>query len=217
MASADIEGSRRLGVMGGTFDPIHYAHLLIAEEVRRHLNLAHIVFMPSGSPPHKSDDELSPAEDRYLMTVLATADNPYFSVSRLEIDRPGPSYTIDTVRTLNEELGAGGRLFLIMGADMALELGSWREPDAVLAEAQVVAAPRPRVDIERMHETLGEERAARIMVVHTPLLDISSTQIRERLTSGRSARYLCPRVVLDYIHKRGLYGCLRAEGGQPAE
>jgi len=205
MAPVDIEGCRRLGVLGGSFDPIHYAHLRVAEEVRRRLELPHVVFMPAGSPPHKPSQRLSPAEDRYLMAVLATADNPYFSVSRLEIDRPGPSYTIDTIRALKQGLPRGAEVFLIVGADMVLAIDTWYQPDAVLTEAQVVAVPRPGFDLHRMREGIGPERAARVMVVEVPALDISATRVRERIAAGESARYLCPRPVLDYIEKRGLY------------
>ncbi len=191
--------------MGGSFDPIHYAHLLVAEEVRRRLQLSHVLFVPAGHPPHKSHEVLSPAEDRYLMTVLATADNPHFSVSRLELDRPGPSYTIDTVRALKERLPAGAEVFVIMGADMVLTIDTWHQPDALLAEAHVVAVPRPGFALERVPEILGPQRAARVTTIEVPTVDISATAIRERLAAGDSARYLCPPLVLEHIAKRGLY------------
>lgn len=211
MASAEFEGCRRLGVMGGSFDPIHYAHLLVAEQVREHLHLSHVVFVPAASPPHKVDRTLAPAEDRYLMTVLATADHPHFSVSRVELDRPGPSYTLHTVRALKALLPDGAEVFLIVGADMVLALDSWHQPDALLDEAQVAAVPRPGFALQQLFQRLGPERAARITIVPVPALDISATVIRERLAAGGSARYLCPPPVLDYIAKRGLY---RAEGAQ---
>ncbi len=205
MAFEDIEGSRRVALMGGTFDPIHYAHLLIAEDVRRRFNLPQVLFVPSGDPPHKKDYEVSPAEDRYLMAVLATADNPHFRVSRLEIDRGGPSYTVDTIRALNHKLDDIGQLYFVTGADAILDLGTWREPDAVLEEAQVVAVTRPGFDLGRLEAELGPERAAKVTVISAPAMDISSTQIRERIAQGLSVRYLTPKPVLEYIEKRGLY------------
>lgn len=211
MALADFEGCRRLGVMGGSFDPVHYAHLLVAEEVRRRLELLHVVFMPSGQPPHKHAEDLSPVEDRYLMTVLATADNPHFGVSRLELDRPGPNYSIDTIRALKEGLADGAEVFLIVGADMVLTIDTWHQPDAVLREARVVAVPRPGFDLGRLRESIGPERADLVTVVEAPALDISATAIRQRLAAGETARYLCPPAVLDYIAKRGLY---RADHGR---
>lgn len=205
MAFEELEGSRRLAVMGGTFDPIHFAHLLIAEDVRRRFNLPRVLFMPCGHPPHKKDYEISPAEDRYLMAVLATADNPHFGVSRLEIDRSTPSYTIDTIRALNHKLDDMGQLYFVTGADAVLDLPTWHEPDAVLDEAQVVAVSRPGFDLDRLEATLGANRAAKITAIQAPAMDISSTQIRQRIAAGLSVRYLTPKPVLEYIEKRGLY------------
>jgi len=205
MAFEDLEGSRRLAVMGGTFDPIHFAHLLVAEDVRRRFNLPRVLFMPCGHPPHKKAYGVSAAEDRYLMAVLATADNPHFSVSRLEIDRTGCSYTIDTIRALNHKLDDMGQLYFVTGADAILDLGTWREPDAVLDEARVVAVTRPGFDLGRLEARLGPERAAKVTVISSPAMDISSTQIRQRIAAGLSVRYLAPKPVLEYIEKRGLY------------
>lgn len=198
--------SKRLAVMGGTFDPIHFAHLLIAEDIRRRFKLPRVLFMPSGSPPHKHDRDVSPAEDRYIMALLATSDNPHFSVSRLEIDRPGPSYTIDTLRSLKAKLGEGAQIYFVTGADAVLEIPTWREPDAILEEAIVVAVPRPGFNLDRLNETLGPRRASKIMLVEAPLANISSTMIRDLVAKGESIRYLTPRPVIDYIYKHGLYG-----------
>jgi len=191
--------------MGGTFDPIHYAHLLIAEDVRRRFDLPQVLFMPCDAPPHKKDYQVTPAEDRYLMAVVATADNPHFTVSRLEIDRPGPSYTIDTIRALNNKLDGLGQLYFVTGADAILDLLTWREPDGVLEEARVVAVTRPGFDLGQLAAQLGPERAAKITVISAPALDISSTQIRQRIAGGLSVRYLTPKSVIEYIEKRGLY------------
>ncbi|MFO8081984.1 MAG: nicotinate-nucleotide adenylyltransferase [Armatimonadota bacterium] len=205
MSTDDVILSRRLAVMGGTFDPIHYAHLLIADDVRRRFKLPQILFMPSGSPPHKKDYEVTSAEDRYIMAVLATSGNPDFAVSRLELDRSGPSYTIDTIRQLKAKIGPQAQVSWVTGADAVLEMLTWHQPDAILDEAEILAVPRPGFDLDRLDETLGAERASKITVIDAPLAEISSTMIRERVRAGESIRYLTPRHVIDYIEKRGLY------------
>ncbi len=205
MSTDDVILSRRLAVMGGTFDPIHYAHLLIADDVRRRFKLPQILFMPSGSPPHKKDYEVTSAEDRYIMAVLATSGNPDFAVSRLELDRSGPSYTIDTIRQLKAKIGPQAQVSWVTGADAVLEMLTWHRPDAILDEAEILAVPRPGFDLDRLDETLGAERASKITVIDAPLAEISSTMIRERVRAGESIRYLTPRHVIDYIEKRGLY------------
>lgn len=191
--------------MGGTFDPIHYAHLLIAEDVRRRFRLPQVLFMPSGSPPHKDDCAVTSAEDRYIMAVLATSDNPNFAVSRLELDRPGPSYTIDTIRQLKAKIGSGAEVAWVTGADAVLEMLTWHQPDAILDEAQILAVPRPGFDLSRLDETLGADRASKVTIIDAPLAAISSTMIRGRVRAHESIRYLTPRAVIDYIEKRGLY------------
>lgn len=205
MRNDEIAWSRRVAIMGGTFDPIHYAHLLIAEDVRQRFGLPRVLFMPSGNPPHKREHEVSPAEDRYIMAVLATADNPHFAVSRLEIERSGPSYTVDTIRQIKAKMGPGTQVLFVTGADAVLEIVTWHEPDAILDEATLVAVPRPGFDLSVLDETLGQERASKVTVIDAPLAEISSTMIRERVREGRSIRYLTPRPVIDYISKRGLY------------
>lgn len=205
MSNAEIQRPTSVAVIGGTFDPIHYAHLLIAEDVRRRFGLTQVCFMPAGAPPHKPGERISPAEDRYIMALLATAGDPHFTVSRLEIDRPGPSYSIDTIRRLRAEAGEDGRVYWVIGADAALELLTWRQPDAILAEATVVVAPRPGFDLGRLEETLGTERASKLTVIEAPLANISSTMIRAMVRAGESIRYLTPPAVVDYISKRGLY------------
>lgn len=205
MSIDDVILSRRLAVMGGTFDPIHYAHLLIAEDVRRRFQLPQILFMPSGSPPHKKDYEVTCAEDRYIMAVLATSGNPHFAVSRLELDRPGPSYTIETIRRLKAKIGEEAQVSWVTGADAVLEMLTWHQPDAILDEAEILAVPRPGFDLEKLDETLGAERASKVTIIDAPLAEISSTMIRERIRAGESIRYLTPRAVVDFIQKRGLY------------
>lgn len=212
MSTDDVVLSRRLAVMGGTFDPIHYAHLLIAEDVRRRFELPQVVFMPSGSPPHKKDYEVSSAQDRYIMSLLATSDNPQFAVSRMELDRPGPSYTIDTIRQLKAKIGDQAQVSWVTGADAVLEILTWHEADAILEEAQILAVPRPGFDLSRLDETLGAERASKVTIIDAPVTGISSTMIRERVRAGESIRYLTARAVIDYISKRGLY---RDTPGEP--
>jgi nicotinate-nucleotide adenylyltransferase len=201
---AAVTGGRvRAGVLGGTFDPIHHAHLFIAEQAREQLGLEYTVFVPSCQPPHKLHDPLTSAEHRLAMTTLAVADNPAFRVSRLELDRPGPSYTIDTLRALR----AGGLAepHFILGADAVLEMGSWYQPAAILREFEVVAVAREGSDLGRLEEALGAELAARVRVLEVPLLEISATEIRRRVREGRSIRYLTPPAVVEYIARHGLY------------
>jgi nicotinate-nucleotide adenylyltransferase len=186
--------------MGGTFDPIHNGHLVAAEEARRQFNLSEVVFVPAGMPWQKR--VVSPAEDRYLLTVLATASNANFSVSRIEIDRGGPTYTLDTLRELKAFYGGSAELFFITGADAVAEILSWKDPEAVLAEACFIAATRPDYDLTHIKSGLFGDR---VQVMEIPHLNISSTDIRKRITEGRSVRYLIPSEVWQFIERRGLY------------
>lgn len=196
---------RRLGLMGGTFDPIHVGHLVVAEEARERFGLDRVLFVPNRQPPHKQGRKVTAAEHRYVMCVLATADNPAFAVSRLEIDREGPSYTIDTIRALRAQLGPDVELYFITGADAVLEILTWRLPDAILGECHVVAAHRPGFDLARLEPVLGGDRARRVQAMALPALDISSTDIRLRVAEGRSVRYLTVPAVEGYLGKMGLY------------
>lgn len=183
--------------MGGTFDPIHNGHLVCAEEARCQLELDEVIFVPAGNPWQKGG--VSSAEDRYLMTVLATASHENFSVSRIEIDRKGPTYTLDTLRAFRS-FYKDVELFFITGADAIAEILSWKDPDAVLNEAHFVAATRPGYDIKNMEPVLEK-----VSVMHIPALAISSSDIRARVASGRPVRYLMPREVAQFIATRGLY------------
>jgi len=196
----------RVAIMGGTFDPIHYGHLIAAEEARLRFHLDEVVFMPCGQPAHKPSYEVTPAEERYLMVVLATASNPHFSVSRLEIERPGPSYAIDTIRRLKAQLEPHAELFFITGADAILEIETWHKNGQLLEECRFVAVARPGYDLQRLEERLGPEQASRVARLQLPGVDISSTELRARLAAGESIRYLTPQPVADYIAKRQLYG-----------
>lgn len=184
--------------MGGTFDPIHNGHLVCAEEARCQLELDEVIFVPAGNPWQKGGG-VSSAEDRYLMTVLATASHENFSVSRIEIDRKGPSYTLDTLRVFRSFYD-DVELFFITGADAVAEILSWKDPEAVLNEAHFVAATRPGYDIKNMEPVLEK-----VSVMHIPALAISSSDIRARVASGRPVRYLMPREVAQFIATRGLY------------
>ncbi|HEX8862640.1 MAG TPA: nicotinate-nucleotide adenylyltransferase [Actinomycetes bacterium] len=194
---------RRIGLMGGTFDPIHHGHLVAAEEARWQFDLDTVLFVPTGQPWQKPVG-VSPAEDRYRMTVIATASNPAFEVSRVEIDHPGPTYTVDTLRRLRAELGEDARLFFITGADAVLHILTWKDREEVLALAEFIAATRPGYDLERLTERLPLARE-RLHPMEIPMLAISSTEIRARVARGAPIQYLVPDGVVEYVAKRGLY------------
>lgn len=191
--------------MGGTFDPIHYGHLVTAEEALWQFELDEVTFVPTGQPWMKQDDrEVSPGEDRYLMTVIAIASNPHFTASRIEIDRGGPSYTVDTLRLLRKLYEEKAELFFITGGDAILEIFQWKEPGDVLDLAHFIAATRPGYDIARFEAT-APTRHPKVSVMTVPALAISSTDIRSRVREGRPIQYLVPEGVKTYIAKSGLY------------
>jgi nicotinate-nucleotide adenylyltransferase len=194
---------RRLGVMGGTFDPIHYGHLVTAEEALVQFSLDSVVFVPTGAPWMKEGRDVSAPEDRYLMTVIATASNPRFSVSRIEIDRDGPTYTVDTLRSLGEQ-NPDAELYFITGADAMLEIFDWKDADRTLSLAHFIAATRPGYDLERF-EARDSTRHPNVSVMNVPALAISSTDCRTRVREGRPIRYLVPEGVKTYIDKARLY------------
>ncbi len=194
----------RLGVMGGTFDPIHYGHLVTAEEALQQFELDGVIFMPTGLPWMKQHDVVSPAEDRYLMTVIATASNPLFRVSRVEVDRDGATYTVDTLRGLREQMGADVELFFITGADAVREIFQWKDHEELFALAHFIAATRPGHDLADL-ETHAPTKHPGVTVMSVPALAISSTDIRARVGAARPIRYLVPEGVKSYIEKAGLY------------
>ncbi len=183
--------------MGGTFDPIHNGHLVCAEEARLQFSLDEVVFVPSGKPWQKYG--VSEAEDRYLLTVLATASNRHFSVSRIDIDRGGPTYTVDTLRAFRAFYGAKTELFFITGTDAVAEILTWKDPEEVLDEAHFIAANRPSYSLSDHHQELFGDR---VSVMEIPALAISSTDIRRRVAEGRTIRYLLPREVREFIAER---------------
>ena len=193
-----IPGRTRLGVMGGTFDPIHHGHLVAASEVAAVFDLDEVVFVPTGQPWQKSGSEVSDAEHRYLMTVVATAANPRFSVSRVDIDRHGPTYTVDTLRDLNE-LRPDSDLFFITGADVLSEILSWHGAEDIWDLAHFVGVTRPG------HELSVPEGAGDVVLLEVPAMAISSTDCRARVRSGQPVWYLVPDGVVQYIGKYGLY------------
>jgi nicotinate-nucleotide adenylyltransferase len=191
---------QRIGVMGGTFDPIHHGHLVAASEVAQVFTLDEVVFVPTGQPWQKDDRKVSPSEDRYLMTVIATASNPRFSVSRIDIDRGGPTYTIDTLRDLRTERGDEAELFFITGADALAQIMSWQDVNELFTLAHFVGVTRPG------HRLTGDGLPEdHVSLVEVPALAISSTDCRERVGKGEPIWYLVPDGIVQYIAKRRLY------------
>ncbi|QLL05869.1 nicotinate-nucleotide adenylyltransferase [Mycobacterium vicinigordonae] len=196
---------RRLGVMGGTFDPIHYGHLVAASEVAHKFELDEVVFVPSGQPWQK-ERQVSAAEDRYLMTVIATASNPRFSVSRVDIDRAGPTYTRDTLRDLHT-LNPDAELYFITGADALASILSWHGWEELFDLARFVGVSRPGYELHHDHvtEAVGELAADTLTLFEIPALAISSTDCRQRAEERRPLWYLMPDGVVQYVSKRRLY------------
>lgn len=198
---------QKIGIMGGTFDPIHTGHLVIAEAVRMEYLLDKVLFIPSASPPHKQDSCVTDAQARYTMTILATNSNPYFFVSDIELRRQGPSYTIDTIKSLIELYGKRTDFFFITGADAIQELPTWKDIDDLLELCNFVAAARPGCinSIDNIVSFFGEKGRQRIHQLEAPELEISSTDIRERIRSGKSIKYIVPESVENYLCKEKLY------------
>jgi nicotinate-nucleotide adenylyltransferase len=199
----ETDATMRLGLMGGTFDPVHVGHLVIAEAAREEFRLDQVVWIPAGDPPHK-DRKVSDQEHRYAMAVLATASHPDFVVSRLELEREGPSYALDTIRHFRKQVKPQ-ELFFITGADAILEILTWHRHDEVIRQCRFVAATRPGYDLGRLRRLLPDAYMDRIHVFSAPEVDVSSTGIREKLAAGRSVRYLVPEPVEQYLTKHRLY------------
>ena len=200
MADHDLRPVRRLGVMGGTFDPVHHGHLVAASEVASRFALDEVVFVPTGQPWQKRDTPVTPAEHRYLMTVIATAANPQFTVSRVDIDRPGPTYTIDTLRDLRAERGSDVELFFITGADALAQILGWRAAPELFELAHFVGVDRPGHEL-----SVDGLPVDRVSLLEVPAMAISSTDCRERARRGEPVWYLVPDGVVQYIAKHGLY------------
>ncbi|MDO8682243.1 MAG: nicotinate-nucleotide adenylyltransferase [Armatimonadota bacterium] len=194
-----------IGILGGTFDPIHYGHLIIAEESRLKFGLEKVIFVTAGDPPHKQDYTVSDAEHRYAMTVLATETNPFFECSRMEIERPGPSYTVDTILAFQEMVGQGTGIYLITGADAVLEIPTWHQPERLLSLCKLITATRPGCDLAELEKRVPAEYLERIIFLEVPGIYISSTDLRARVQQSRSIRYMVPDAVEQYVARRQLY------------
>lgn len=202
--------TRRVGILGGTFDPVHYAHLVIAEEVYAALGLAEMVFVPAGHPPHKSGSMVASAHHRLAMLELAIAGNPHFSISRVDLERPGPSYTVETLRLLREQWGTRTDLYFLIGWDSLEDFLTWHDPAGVLEQlSYLVAVRRPGYHEESGYRDSLEARLPgikqRLLVVPAPQLEISSTDLRERVAQGRPIKYQVPEHVEQYIEQNSLY------------
>ena len=191
--------SRRVGIMGGTFDPIHHGHLVAASEVESLFDLDEVIFVPTGEPWQKSERRVSPAEHRYLMTVIATASNPHFWVSRVDIDRAGPTYTIDTIRDIGAQR-PGAELFFITGADALGQILSWKDAADALKLARFIGVTRPGYDLSAEHLPSDS-----VTLLDVPAMAISSSDCRDRVAAGRPVWYLVPDGVVQYINKHRLY------------
>lgn len=203
-------GIKKIGIIGGTFDPVHYGHLLAADQACQEFGLSEVIFIPSGTPPHKTSI-MTKAEDRWMMAVLATNDCPYFSVSRIEIDRPGNSYTTDTLRALREERSCfDAEFYFIVGLDALLLIETWKEPEELLNLCALVAVSRPGYSFESLKK-LPEKYRKVIRTLEIPHLDISSTEIRERIINGEGAKFLTPPAVEYYVEKHSLYKPITTE------
>jgi len=198
---------RRIGVLGGTFDPPHVGHLWLATLAADAIGLDRVLFMPAAQPPHKGGQLVTRATDRLLMTRLAIAGNPAFELCTIEMERPGPSYTIDSIVELERLYGIDARLVLLMAADSLAQIDTWREPDRLLERVEWAVGPRPGSPLPERSalESRFGELASRIHLLTGPSLDLSSSEIRRRVAGGHAIRYLVPRGVEELITERGLY------------
>jgi nicotinate-nucleotide adenylyltransferase len=199
----------RIGVFGGTFDPVHLAHLVLAEQCREQGRLDRVLFVPAARPPHKQERPLTPFHQRVEMLGLALAGQPAFQIEQLEKDRAGPSYTVDTLETLQRN-HPGAELWLLIGTDTLHDLANWYQPSRIAELAGLMVVSRPEWEVipaERMAAAIGlsSPAALRQEIVHMPLIAIASRDLRQRAAEGRSLRYLVPRSVEAYIHDKGLY------------
>lgn len=197
----------RLGIMGGTFDPIHLGHLAMAESAREIFQLKEILFIPSARPPHKTERKIESKAHRLMMTYLATKSNEYFHVSPMEMLREGFSYTLDTVNELHRKYGKDTELFFIIGSDSMADLENWHKAQELVGKANFLAAARPGVELnfDKVKKVFGSTGLQHIHQFITPSFEISSTNIRERIKLGRSIKYLVPEEVEQYIYRENLY------------
>ncbi len=198
---------RRIGIFGGTFNPIHNGHLLIAEAAREEYELEQVIFVPASHPPHKQKTDIAANHWRYDMIRLAVADNPFFFVSNVELLRQGPSYTVDTLRYFHQHYGDGVEFYFIMGTDTLLDLPSWKYADELIELTHFLSALRPRyqTDFSMLTSRFGKLANQKIHFLHTPEMEISATDLRMRFLKGCSTRYLLPPAVQQYIQANGIY------------
>jgi len=199
-SSKKSDRGERVGILGGTFNPPHIAHLVAAEAVRDQLKLDRILFIPAAAPPHKTNIEIIPAEQRLQMVKLAIKDNSHFEVSDIELNRKGPSYTIDTIIDLKQKFPEEA-FYLLLGVDLLVEFDTWKNPEKILDECTLVAMNRPGFDIGMVEKKLLRS----VVVVDVPGIDVSSSNIRRYLKSRRSIKYLVPREVEKYISENSIY------------
>jgi len=200
------EGRARIGVLGGSFDPIHVGHLHIARQACARLELDRLVFVPAGQPPHKLDQALTDPEQRLEMVRLAVADEPRLVVSRIDVDRPGPSYSVDTVSLLQKEWGVRAQIYFLIGADLLADLTTWHQPRRLLELCQVVAVGRPghKVDVAALNRRFAGAPPVVLLEDVSPI-DVSATEVRRRVAGGQSIEGLVPPAVAAYIQAHGLY------------
>jgi nicotinate-nucleotide adenylyltransferase len=199
---------RRIGILGGTFNQVHYGHLIMAETIRERFELDKVLFIPSGQPPHKTNDVLADAESRYEMVQRAVGSNRFFEASRIEIDREGYTYTIDTLNILKKEYGSETKIFFLIGSDVIPELKTWKEYSNVFKKCEFIACVRPGYDEETFKAALKQGQISeelKISMTKTPCIEISSSTIRERVRKGQTIKYLVPEKVEYYIYSKGLY------------
>jgi nicotinate-nucleotide adenylyltransferase len=205
---------KAVAIFGGTFNPIHFGHLLAAEEIRNKFNLDKIIFVPTNLPPHKNPSDLISARQRWLMAHLATVSNPCFDVSAFEIDNGGKSYTVDTLRHFRKIFSENVKLYFIIGADMLVEIATWKNIDEILKLCRLIVVPRPGYDVEKIfnqyflgsnNELIAADLMENVMVEEVAMLDISSTTIRQKVREWKSIKYLVPEAVEQFIHNQQLY------------
>lgn len=197
---------RKIGVIGGTFDPIHYGHLAAAEEARVRMNLEQVLFVVAGIPPHKLDEEVTPVHHRLAIVSLAISSNPYFAISRVDVDRPGPSYTVDTISILQEQLGQEVEIHFIMGLDSLVELPTWHQPQRLIQLCRLVAVRRPGFEVDAAQlEPSIPGISARVEIIDMPEMDISSSELQDRVREGLPIKYQVPEGVERYIRAHGIY------------
>jgi nicotinate-nucleotide adenylyltransferase len=197
---------QRIGVIGGTFDPIHYGHLAAAEEARVRVNLEKVLFAVAGLPPHKLDEEVTPVEHRLAMVRLGISSNPDFELSRVDVDRSGPSYTVDTISILQEQWGQGTEMFFVLGIDSLVEVPTWHQPERLIQLCHLVAVARPGFEVDmRQLEDSVPGISSRVEIIGMPEVDISSSDLQRRVREGLPIRYQVPEEVERYIREHRLY------------